>query len=207
MTSSHDDLARLRAIAEEGRRAPLLGGAHLILWGSVVSAALLFNWAVDMRLLPLPPYSLAFSWFGLVFLGWLASRLIAQRQAGTNGAFAIGNRIENLVWAWAGAMLTVLAVALFVRGLLSQGASGWALFAIMSPISFGTYAVAIGVSGAVAEDRGAAVFALLALAFAAATTLLIGRPEQLPVAAVGVILVTIPSGIRQLARARRPATA
>lgn len=204
-TIPHEDLARLRAIAEEGRRAPLLGGWHFILWGVTLSVAMLFNWAVDMRLVPLPPYSLAFSWFGLIFLAWLASSLIARAKTAERGAFAIGNRVECVVWTWAGAMLTVLAVALLVRALVLGGASGWALFAIMPPVSFGAYAVAIGVTAAVAQDRGASAFAFLSLAFAAATALLIGRPEQLPVAAAGVVLVSIPSGLRQLASARRAA--
>jgi hypothetical protein len=207
MTSPHDDLARLRTIAEEGRRAPLLGGAHLLIWGAILTVALLFNWAVAVRLLPLPPYSLAFSWFGLVFLGWLASSLIARRQAETKAAFTVGNRIESLVWTWAGAMLAVLAVAILVHGLLSEGASDWTLFAIMSPVSFGVYAMAIGVSAAIVEDRAAIAFAVLSLAFAGATTLLIGRSGQLLAATLGVGMITFPLGLRQLARARRPATA
>lgn len=207
MTSPNEDLARLRAIAEEGRRVPLLGGPHLLLWGTTVSIALLFNWAVDMRLLPLPGWSLAFSWFGLILLGWLASGLIVRAKTEEKGAFTIGNRIEAVVWTWAGAMLTVLAVAILVRGLLAADGSGWALFAMMSPVSFGAYATAIGVGAAVVEDRVAGAFAFLSLAFAAATALLIGRPEQLLTAAAGVALVTFPLGVRQIGRARRPLAA
>ena len=203
MDMSHEELARLRAIAEEGRHAPLLGGWHLILWGVAMTAALLINWAVIERHLPWPAYSLAFSWFGIAILAWIASFLLGRRQSGSTGAFTIGNRIERTVWILAGAFLTILAIALFARASLVGGPGSWALFQLMSPAGFGVYAVAIGASATAAHDRGAMPYAWLALAFCAATTLLVGTAEQFLVAAAGLALVNIAWGVRLLrARAR-----
>lgn len=203
MTDSIEDFARLRAIAEEGRQAPLLGGSHFILWGVAISAALLVNWAVDERVLAWPAYSLAFSWFGLTGAAAAFSVLLGRRKMASAGAYSIGNKVEASVWRWAGAFLTIIALAIFVRAALAGDHGGWPLFAIMSPVGFGAYAIAIGTTAVAANDRGALPFALLSLAFAGLTTLLIGKSEQFPVAAAGIVLVVIGCGLRHLALERR----
>ena len=200
---SHEELARLRAIAEEGRTAPLLGGWHLVLWGAAMSAALLINWAVVERHLPWPSASLAISWFGLAALAWIGSFLLGRRGEDRPGAFGIGNRVARSVWIIAGGFLSLFAVALFVRAILVGGAEAFRLFEVMPPVAFGAYAVAIGASATAAHDRGARAFVLASLLLAAATALLIGDAAQYPVAAAGVAFVSIGCGLRQLRAERR----
>jgi hypothetical protein len=201
--SQHEDLARLRAIAEEGRNAPLLGGGHLILWGGAIATALIVNWLVDLRILPWPGWSLAISWFGIVFAAWIGSALIGRREAGKPGAFTIGNKVERAVWITVGGFLMTLAVALFVRGLVSGDPRSWELFAIMSPVTLGAYAVALSAAASATNAGADWAGVVLSLGFAAATAFLIGDPAQYPVAAAGVALVTIPAGLRHVRAERR----
>lgn len=203
MDMSQEDLARLRAIAEEGRNAPLLGGAQLVLWGGAIATALMVNWAVAERILPVPDWSLAISWFGIVFAAWIGSALLGRREAGKPGAYTIGNKVERTVWTTVGGFLMTLAVALFIRAMVSRDPQSWELFAIMSPVSFGAYAVALGASASATEPHADRAYVLLSLGFAAATAFLIGDPAQYPVAAAGVALVTIPAGLRHLRAERR----
>ena len=49
-----DDIAFMRALAQEGRRAPLLGGALLLAAGLLFSAASLVSWAMSAGLIVLP---------------------------------------------------------------------------------------------------------------------------------------------------------
>jgi hypothetical protein len=200
--SSLDDLSRLRAIAEQGRSAPLLGGWQLILWGGAMMLALLINWAVIEQILPWPDYTLAFSWFGIVFAAWGGSALLGRRQAGEPGALSVGNRVERAVWTTAGAFLLILAVALLVRGLLSTDPGAWSLFATMTPVTFGVYAVALHAGAVASNGNTAGPYVLAALAFAAATAFLIGDPAQYLVAAAGIALVTILPGLGHLRAAR-----
>jgi len=202
MDMSHEELARLRAIAEEGRASPLLGGRHLILWGAAMTIALLINWAVVERILPWPGYSLAISWFGIVFAGWVGSLLLGRREAGKPGEFTIGNRIERAVWTSVGIFMTLLAVGLFARASLAGEPAAWALFGIMAPVGFGAYAIALAATAAATGSGRLHVW--LSLGFAIATTVLIGEPAQYLVAAAGVALVTISSGVRELRAERRP---
>jgi hypothetical protein len=200
---SHEELARLRNIAEEGRAAPLLGGWHLILWGAAMAVALLINFAVVERHLPWPGYSLAFSWFGLATLAWIGSFLLGRRKPDQPGAFTIGNRVERMVWVVAGGFLSILAIALFLRAMLIGDPEAFRLFEVMPPVAFGAYAVAIGASSTAARDRGAQLYVLASLLLAAATALLIGDSAQYPVAAAGIALVSIGYGLRQLRAERR----
>jgi len=201
--SSQDDLARLRAIAEQGRSAPLLGGWHLILWGSAMTLALLINWAILQDVLPWPEYSLAFSWFGIVLVAWGCSALLARREAGRPGAFSVGNQVERAAWTTAGAFLLTLAVALFVRATLGGDPAAWSLFAIMSPVTFGAYAITLHSTAVASSTNTAKPYVLVSLLFAAATAFLIGNPVQYLVAAAGMALVSIPPGLGHLAAARR----
>lgn len=197
-----DDLVRLRTIAEEGRHAPLLGGWHLILWGVAMTIALLINWAVLERHLPWPGYSLAISWFGLVILAWIGSALIHARQEGLPGALSVGNQVARTVWLFAGGFLLVLSLGLFARGMALGGADAWGLYAVMPPVGFGVYAIAISASGMAAADARARVYAWLSLGFAAITAVLIGRSLLYPATAAGVLLISIGWGTHQLRSAR-----
>ncbi|HEX8215890.1 MAG TPA: hypothetical protein VF577_00370 [Allosphingosinicella sp.] len=201
--SAHDELSRLRAIAEEGRHAPLLGGWHLILWGGAMTLALLVNWAVVERLLPWPGWSLAISWFGIVLVAWAASALIGRSKAGAPGAASVGNRVERAAWTTAGYFLLLLSLALFVRASLGGDRSDWDLFAIMPPATFGAYAVALHASAVAAGGAGGRLYVLVSLAFVGLTAFLIGEPLQYLAAAAGIFLVSIPAGLGHLAAARR----
>ncbi len=201
--STQEDLARLRAIAEQGRSAPLLGGWHLILWGGAMALALLINWAVIERVLPLPGWSLAISWFGIVLAAWIASTLLGRRQAGEPGAWSVGNRVERAAWVTVGAFLSILSLALFARGMLSGDVRAWDLFMMMAPVTFGAYAIALRVSAVAGGSAGTRPCVLIALAFAAATAFLIGDRLQYLVAAAGIALVAIPAGLGHIAAARR----
>jgi hypothetical protein len=203
--SARDDLARLRAIAEEGRSAPLLGGWHLILWGAAITLALLVNWAVDRRVLDWPGWSLAVSWFGIVALAWIGTALLGRRKSGEAGACSIGNQVERAAWTTAGGFLLILALALFAKAMLGGERHDWELFALMPPASFGAYAVALHAS-AVAAGGGSGSgkpYVLVALAFAAITAFLIGDPAQHLAAAAGILLVTVPAGLGHLRASRR----
>ena len=203
--SAMEDLKRLRTIAEEGRSVPLLGGWHLIVWGTAMTVALLINWAVDERLLPWPRYSLAISWFGIVLLAWIASALLGRGKALEPGAHSVGNRVERAAWVTAGAFLLILALALFLRAALSGDPAAWEFLAVMPPATFGAYAIALRTSSVAAGSDSGGGYVVVSLAFAAVTAFLIGSPIQYLAAAAGIALVAIPAGFGHLAAARRAA--
>lgn len=200
---TEDDLSRLRTIAEEGRSAPLLGGWHLILWGGAMTLALLINWAVVERILAWPGYSLAISWFGIVLVAWAASITIGRLQAAKSHALSVGNRVERAAWMTAGAFLLTFSLALFVRASVAGEPDAWSLFQVMTPATFGAYAIALQVSAVASHSATGKPFVVIAMVFSAATAFLIGEPAQYLVAALGMALVSIPPALGHLAAARR----
>ncbi len=206
MTEDSIDLARLRAIAEEGRRAPLLGGRHMILWGSAIIAASLLHWGVVMRVLPWPPIALAAIWFGLTGAAGLmsGSRLIlrAEHRASSD----LGNRVERIIWQFGGALLGIVATSIFIVAMIVEARTGntqrFFLFAMMPPISFGVYAIALRTTAEVAAQIALKPYALASLLFVALTVALAGSPWQMPATALGILVVAILPGRLMLAAER-----
>lgn len=204
-----EDIARLRAIAEEGRAKPLLGGRQMILWGSLVIVALLAQWAITTRMLPLPMMAIAAVWFGVMGLGAIVGRLAAFYPGEADMPQDIANRIERAVWQMGGAFLGVVAVSIFAVALYHvqmAGSSGrFILFALMPPISFGVYAIALRTTAEAAAMPALKPYAGLSLVMVAVTTLLAGTIWQFPVSAAGIFLVAILPGRMMLAKARQVA--
>jgi hypothetical protein len=192
------DLSRLRQIAEEGRRLPLLGGRHMILWGTAVMVALLLHWAVATRLLAWPMISLAFIWFGLTGLAAVVGRLPLMGTKKVAQAGDIGNRIEQTVWQYGGSVLGLVSVSIFLLSMFKQSQTGsttfFLLFTLMPPISFAVYAIALRTTAEAAELPALKSYGLIALLFVPVTILLAGTSWQMLAAALGIFIVAILPG-------------
>jgi hypothetical protein len=191
------DLARLRAIAEEGRRLPLLGGRYLILWGGIVALATILHGAVVAQILPLPPIAIAVIWFGLMSGAWLITHFGLGRSAKPS-ASDIGNRIERTVWQIGGGFLGLIAISIFLGAFITLSQSGdvsrFALFGLMPPIMFGVYAIALRVTAEAAIQPVLKPYTLISLIFAVLTTLLTGQIWQFVASAIGICMVVIVPG-------------
>lgn len=197
------DLAQLRALAEEGRRMPLLGGRHMLLWGGTLSVAFILHWVIVTRILPLPLMSLAYVWFGMTGLAALVGRFSRLGGSGGAGGVDLGNRIEKAVWQTGGVMLGFISLGIFVAAFAHHHATGdtsrYLLFALMPPIAFGVYAIALRATAEAAALALLKHYSVVALAFVPATVLLVGSPWQSPIAALGIVLVAIVPGLRLVA--------
>lgn len=199
------DLARLRSIAEEARRVPLVGGRQLILWGVVIALATLVHGAIATRLVPLPMASLSALWALSIGGTLLVARLPAFAGPPLPTA-TLGSRVEAAVWQAGGAFLVVVPAALLGHAYLTLAQTGspdgFRLFALMPPITFGVYAIAMRVSAEAAAVPSLKGAAALAIAFAAATILLASSPWQYAVTATGIVLVSILPGLDLVRRER-----
>jgi hypothetical protein len=189
------DLARLKEIAEEGRRQPLLGGKLMMLWGCAVMAALLLSWCVATQILPWPPISYSIIWFGMMMLAAVIGR--TPGWAGRRGANGrdVGNRVEAAVWTYGGSFLGLVSVSIFVAAMLrlqlDRNPALFDLFATMPPISFGVYAIALRGTAEAANLPALNKYAKASLAFVVITALLAGTTWQFLAAALGIFVVAI----------------
>ena len=197
--AERDNLAQLRRLAEEGRRAPLLGGRPLIAYGLAITLAAAFQAALLGGWVPLPSWVLALSWSApMVAAGWLGAR--GKRSA----PVTLANRVERQVWAAGGTVLALSAAAVLLFGMTWQGRLGpsaWAAFAAMPPLTFGVYAIALNASAA-AGDQLARLrpFVALSIAFLIGTVLLGPSIEQLLALAAGALVCSVWPGVLLLRR-------
>lgn len=199
------DLARLRRIAEEGQRRPLLGGPSLIVWGGAIAAAALFHWAVVTRMLPLPGWSLTAGWFGLMtgaalVAGGLQSRYMEGDADRSGAALSSANRVSRSVWRMTGLFLGLLSTGLILNAILAAqaGENAWALLSVIAPVTFGVFGVALAATAVAGEAEWLHRYAWASLGLTVVTAALLGRPEQYLVFAAGAIGVGVVPGLRLL---------
>ncbi len=192
------DLARLKALAEEGRNRPLLGGRDSVLFGLAVTLASILHAAILANVLPWPQLALAGVWFVSIGGAALVARLLRNP---TTGNTAVGNRVERAVWRASALVLTVLPIGIFAHAALNDG-DGYRLFSLMPPITFGVYAIALTASATAARADYLKPYAALSLFFMAITLLLSSSIWQYAAMSVGAVIVGVLPGIAQMRRVR-----
>ena len=154
-----EDLAFMRALAQEGRRAPLLIGHNLVVGGIVYAATSLFAWAVATRLLNLPAWSQGAAYIGVTvaYVAYARLRRRACAASGRPGATAITNRAVSAAWRGVGFALLALMFAafaiayethstlmfvLFPSIVMAIYGAGWTVAAVMSEVGWLKWAAA-----------------------------------------------------------------
>jgi hypothetical protein len=202
------DLARLRAIAEEGRIRPSLGGRHLILWGCVIAVASLLHALIVNGTFALPPIGIAVVWFGLAGAAALVSNGALFNEAKHAQPGDIANRMERGIWGVGGAFFGVITVGIFARAFIALQNDGdsslFELFALMPAITFGVYAIILRASAEATSFDKLKLYSWLSLVFVGISVLLIGHIAQFVTTAIGAVLVSVLPG-RLLLRLERGA--
>ena len=87
--SVHDDIAYMKALAQEGRLAQLLGGSILIAASLIFGLASIVAYGIDSGILAVPPVVHAYLWGGamLAFFGVLIVQIRrCDRKPGAQSA-------------------------------------------------------------------------------------------------------------------------
>ncbi|ALL12923.1 hypothetical protein AQ619_05905 [Caulobacter henricii] len=115
MKAIRDDIAFMRALAEEGRQAPLLGGSMLVSAGAIFGTASLIQWAVLSQVLRMPSQVLAVVWIAAFILHMIMIFVLKRGMGERPGAGSSGNRAMRNAWMGVGwgcfVIFTALAVA------------------------------------------------------------------------------------------------
>lgn len=145
-----DDIAFMRALAQEGQSAPLLGGSILVAAGVTFGVAGVAHWAVMSKLVNLPQQTLSVIWPAalvvfLVLLVWL------RRGANLRpGAQSPGNRASGAAWASMGWTIFVISLAI---GILSWRTHSYIPVLIFPPLILGLYGMGWSVAAAMTRKR------------------------------------------------------
>lgn len=131
MQAARDDLAFMKALAHEGRRAPLIAGPFLLAGGVVFGLASVAAWAVAARVVDAPPIWQMWIWVAALIVYapfWLLAMKGAKRKP---GAGALTNRVVGTAWSAIGCAIFAMFAATSIEAVRSHSFIVWAPFACM----------------------------------------------------------------------------
>lgn len=186
------DVAYARTLAEEGRQAPLLGGAHLIFWGVLNAAAFAAHWAQVQGVLPFGEAGYAVIWMSYGVVAAIGMTLLRQRVRGKPGITTLGARAERAVWT--GVAAAILAVVAGSIGRMIISGDVTAPNAILGA-GFALYGAALFAVSTLTHERWLGAFGWLAVLTAGAVCLFANAAWAYLIAAGASLLVLAWPGI------------
>ena len=195
------DVSYMRALAEDGRRTPLLGGAVLVAAGLIYGAASLAHWSIVADIVDVTPAALSVIWGVAVVAFIVALVTIKRRMVGAPGAAAANNQAYGTAWGGLGGATFGIAAALIVAAVKMENTIFIGLFppAILC-VYGGAWLITAGLSGR-AWPR---YVGFASIALGVFTAWLVGEDVQWLVYALGLLLfATVPGYV--MMRDARPA--
>lgn len=142
--SASEDLAMIRRLMEQSRGTMDAGAPHFMVWGVLITAALVGSYANAVGAIAVDELWL---WVGAVGAGWLSSLVIGARSSRRRAVRGPGGRIMASIWIGAGIALTVLGfVAAPVQAFTEAGALLGAMATVLGAACFASGALQ-GTSG------------------------------------------------------------
>jgi len=156
-----EDLAYVRALAEEGKHAPLLGGSFLLFWGGLNGCAYLAHWLVSIGQVSFfGPGDFALVWSVYGILAGFGSFLLSGRLAGKPGRSAIGVRAERAIWMAIATGIGAFAIGAIVRMVIEQD---WAAPNTIPPAALAFCGAALVATAALSGQRWLGAFGALSM--------------------------------------------
>ena len=192
-----DDLAYVKALAEEGRNTPLVGGLMYVIWGGLIGTAALISYADDVGWINasfLDGYPL---WVGALIVGWVSCFVIGRKTHRKPGATTLGNKTAMSVWFAVGIFITGFWLTLMVvhDNYVSVGVPPYFLFSLVFPMAFGLYGVAFYATATAGRANWLRLVAVAAWIFAAIELTLMGSVHHLLVGAIGSYVCALAPGL------------
>lgn len=197
-----DDLAYARALAEEGRHAPLLGGAYLVFWGLLNLTAYLLHWGLQTENLPrFDGMGFAVLWVAYGLVAGVGMALLIRRIRDKPGKSATGVRAERAIWSGVG--IAMFAIVLGCLGRMALNGDASAANAIMGP-AFAFFGLALTTIAVMAGEKWLWNFALLSFVASFALNLFANEPWAYLLAAAASVAVLAVPGVILLRREPQP---
>lgn len=180
--SAREDLAFLRALADDAGAPPTMLGLHLLAVGAIYGANLIGIWAVSVFGVSLPEGWLMWSWAPGTALYLPVCLWISLKSR----RFAMGPTARVFLAAWIAVGLIALPIVIVME--IARARTGIAFTAIWPALSFLLYGGAWAALGIIRRKSWHGAVALGCLATAIAGALLIDDPAGWLVMGVGLLL-------------------
>lgn len=150
-TSTEADLAALRALAEEGRHAPLAGGRVLVWFGLAVPLANTLFWALA-QFPDLPRQVWLGALIGFASLAGVGGAALMHSGGPFQARGTVLARAEALVWGASGLAILAYTAVLVIRGLLGLPTPP-NVMGTLATVAFLHYGVAYAVTAGLSRQR------------------------------------------------------
>ncbi len=196
------EVAYVKALAEEGRNAPLVGGVLYVIWGVAMAIAALATYASASGFIAVPFVGGLWFWAASFVIGWAASFIVGAKSRAKPGALTVGNKTARAAWIAVGVFMSLLWIAsmLFQERLSAAGFETRFLFGFMFPIAFGLYGIAFFVTAVAARLDWMRGFAIASWIFSLAALYFLGDTRQFLVGAAGSLLCAALPGVLMMRR-------
>ena len=184
------DIAYARTLAEEGRSAPLIGGAYLVLFGMMLAIAYCVQWAAMTGLIPMD--NVGWLWIAFGAAALIGTKLLRRRTVTLPGGSSAVNRADRLIWQGVVWAIMAVVVGTVLRGILRDDDT--APSAIMAA-GFGLYGVALFVTARMSGLNWLAAFAWIAWLLSAALWFFANEAWAYLLAAGGCVAVLLTPGV------------
>lgn len=145
------DIAALRALAEDGRQAPLAAGPALVLAGLLVPTACIGGWVLAVAPDVARPLQIA-GLLGFCVFGGIGGQMLLRQLAPAIARGTVLARAEGMVWGLGGLATAVFAAMLVLRGLLGLPTPANVMGAIAT-VAFLQFGVAYFVTAGLSRQR------------------------------------------------------
>jgi hypothetical protein len=190
------DLAYARTLAEEGRQAPLVGGAYLVLFGVLLTLAYGAHF-LALSAEPVTQQFIGFIWMGFGVCAGIGCVLLRGRTKALPGGASVGNRADRVIWQGVAIAILVVVIGTILRSaFLGDFANTDAIMAA----GFGLYGVALYATASLSGHSWLSAFAWLAWAISGPLWFYMGQPWAYLIAAAGAILVLLIPGLIMMRR-------
>ena len=159
--SLHDDIAYMRAMAQEGRNAPLLSGPIMVAAGIIFGTASLVQWAIQTGMVDVSPWAQLWVWLAAGAAFTVALMLLIRRQNSKPGARSAGNKAVGAAWSGVGFGIFAMWAAFMAAGVTT---GNWEMMRVMPIVVFAAYGSAWFVAGTMVGVKWMNWIALLSYA-------------------------------------------
>ena len=187
------DLDYLRTLAEEGARAPQIGGRYYVLWGGAMGVAALLHYGVISGLLPIGNEYLWTFWAGAAVIAALGMVVFGRQMAAKPGAGSLGNRLDETFWSVGGPAMGLFTAALFVS--VFAFGQPYTLFNLIPVFAFFVYGIGYLLIGQLTRNGLYRAMGFAALAFATLIGCLISFNEIYLAIGFGFFAVVMGPGL------------
>lgn len=190
IASDKDDIAYIRALAEEGRTAPPLSGPVLVAAALIFGTASVAQWAIQSGVLDVDPMTQLWVWIASGVAFGAALFVLLGRMKRKPGYNTVRNQAMGAAWSGVGFLIFSIWLGMLAIGLMR---GDWTPMMLMPSVVFAAYGAAWTTAAAVSGRKWMNGVALASFAGAALMGAFSGDPAgYLIFAALLIFTVLIP---------------